>query len=244
MPSFGEPSPHIEVEKTMEINPSLKRIHPLIAAAAISVIVVSGVGIAAITGILPNSHGNDSPKQETQALVSDKTPAAQEPVTQNVKQQSKLLGETDAATVKRSAQAPVRSHAPRPTKTAQADYRESTRTTRAPVCYECGRIESVTTVQSQSAPTGVGMVAGGVIGGLLGNQVGGGNGKKLMTVAGAVGGGYAGHEIEKSRSTHTTYQVRVRMEDGTLRTFPFNNAPQWNTGDRIRVVDGYLQARG
>ncbi len=31
------------------------RIHPLIAAAAVAVIVVSGVGVAALTGILPSS---------------------------------------------------------------------------------------------------------------------------------------------------------------------------------------------
>ena len=52
--------------------------------------------------------------------------------------------------------------------------------------------------------TGVGAVAGG----LLGNQVGGGKGKTLATVAGAVGGGYAGNQIQKSHqdknATYTT----------------------------------------
>ena len=42
-----------------------------------------------------------------------------------------------------------------------------------------------------------GMVAGALIGGLLGNQVGGGNGKKAATVAGVVGGGYAGRQIDR-----------------------------------------------
>jgi uncharacterized protein YcfJ len=41
----------------------------------------------------------------------------------------------------------------------------------------------------------VGIGAGAVIGGLLGNQVGGGNGKKLATVAGIIGGGYLGNEV-------------------------------------------------
>jgi uncharacterized protein YcfJ len=36
-----------------------------------------------------------------------------------------------------------------------------------------------------------------VVGGLLGNQVGSGNGRKLATIAGAVGGGYVGNEIAK-----------------------------------------------
>lgn len=34
------------------------RIHPLVAAAAVSVTLVSGLGIAAMTGVLPNSHGH------------------------------------------------------------------------------------------------------------------------------------------------------------------------------------------
>ncbi|KTC48464.1 hypothetical protein AO262_00770 [Pseudomonas fluorescens ABAC62] len=48
-------------------------------------------------------------------------------------------------------------------------------------------------------------------GGLLGNQVGGGNGKKLATVAGAVGGGYAGNKVQEgmqNRDTYTTTQTR------------------------------------
>jgi uncharacterized protein YcfJ len=32
---------------------------------------------------------------------------------------------------------------------------------------------------------------------LIGNQVGGGNGKTLATIAGAVGGGYIGNEVAK-----------------------------------------------
>jgi uncharacterized protein YcfJ len=35
------------------------------------------------------------------------------------------------------------------------------------------------------------------VGGLIGNQVGSGNGRKLATIAGAIGGAYAGNEIAK-----------------------------------------------
>jgi uncharacterized protein YcfJ len=57
----------------------------------------------------------------------------------------------------------------------------------------------------------VGTVLGAVGGGLLGNMVGGGNGKKLATVAGAVGGGYAGNKVQEgmqNRDTYTTTQTR------------------------------------
>ena len=43
----------------------------------------------------------------------------------------------------------------------------------------------------------VGIAAGAVIGGILGNQVGGGNGRTLATVGGAVGGGYLGDVVGK-----------------------------------------------
>lgn len=57
----------------------------------------------------------------------------------------------------------------------------------------------------------VGSVLGAVAGGLLGNQVGGGHGKKLATVAGAVGGGYAGNKVQEhmqAGDTYTTTQTR------------------------------------
>ncbi|MYM25622.1 glycine zipper 2TM domain-containing protein [Duganella sp. FT135W] len=47
----------------------------------------------------------------------------------------------------------------------------------------------------QNSVVGIGL--GAVVGGLLGNQVGSGNGRKLATIAGAVGGGYVGNEIAK-----------------------------------------------
>ncbi|HSC82708.1 MAG TPA: glycine zipper 2TM domain-containing protein [Pseudomonas sp.] len=56
-----------------------------------------------------------------------------------------------------------------------------------------------------------GTVLGAVAGGLLGNQIGGGNGKKLATVAGAVGGGYAGNKVQEGmqeRDTYTTTETR------------------------------------
>ena len=41
-----------------------------------------------------------------------------------------------------------------------------------------------------------GTVIGALAGGLLGNQIGGGTGKKVATVAGAAAGGYAGNTVQ------------------------------------------------
>ncbi|MGJ7514592.1 glycine zipper 2TM domain-containing protein [Pseudomonas baetica] len=56
-----------------------------------------------------------------------------------------------------------------------------------------------------------GTVVGALAGGLLGNQIGGGTGKKIATVAGAVGGGYAGNKVQEGmqeRDTYTTTETR------------------------------------
>ncbi len=103
--------------------------------------------------------------------------------------------------------------------------------------------------QHQIAGTAIGAVLGGV----LGNQVGGGKGKTLATVAGAVGGGYAGKRIEQSRqqgdvSTSTerrcstvdnkstrivAYDVRYEY-NGVTRTTRMDHDP----GDRVEVKEG------
>lgn len=56
-----------------------------------------------------------------------------------------------------------------------------------------------------------GSAIGAVVGGLLGNQVGGGSGKKLATIAGAAAGGYAGNQVQKSMQDKDTYTTTERV---------------------------------
>lgn len=93
------------------------------------------------------------------------------------------------------------------------------KTAQAPVCRDCGVVESVRTVTHKGQSSGVGALAGGVLGAAVGNQMGKGNGRTAMTVLGAIGGGFAGHEIEKQARAETVYAVRVRMDDGSVRSF-------------------------
>lgn len=103
----------------------------------------------------------------------------------------------------------------------------------APVCKNCGVVESVRTVTHKGEASGVGAVAGGVLGAAVGNQMGKGDGRKAMTVLGALGGGLAGHEVEKRSKSTTVHEVQIRMDDGTLRTVQQAQAPR--TGARVRV---------
>jgi outer membrane lipoprotein SlyB len=114
----------------------------------------------------------------------------------------------------------------------------------APVarCESCGTVVAVTAVQRAGQGSGVGAVAGGVVGGLLGNQVGGGSGRAVATVIGAVGGGFAGNEVEKRVRQNTSYAVRVRMDDGSVRTL--EQAEAVAVGSPVLVQNGTARARG
>jgi outer membrane lipoprotein SlyB len=103
------------------------------------------------------------------------------------------------------------------------------------MCVQCGRVEAVTPVQREAQASGVGAVAGAVVGGLVGNQFGGGDGKTLATIAGMVGGGWAGNTVERKMKTETVYRVEVRMENGSLRTL--EQAQPVAVGARV-TVDG------
>jgi outer membrane lipoprotein SlyB len=107
----------------------------------------------------------------------------------------------------------------------------------APVCGNCGAIESVTPVvgTTKADGPGIGAVGGGVLGAVIGNQVGQGNGRTVATIIGAVGGGLAGNAIEKNMKKETVYQVGVRMDDGSRRTIEVAQAPA--VGSKV-TVDG------
>lgn len=105
------------------------------------------------------------------------------------------------------------------------------------LCNSCGRVTDVHTETRRGKASGVGAVGGAVVGGLLGNMVGGGNGRKLATVGGAVAGGYAGNEIEKNHKTYTVWVVQVEERGGHTRRFERNADPGLRVGDQVRLTE-------
>lgn len=115
----------------------------------------------------------------------------------------------------------------------------------APVCHECGVVQSIDVTQvASNDPSVLGTVAGGVLGALVGHQIGNGNGRTAMTVVGAAGGAYAGNQIEKKMTQQQRYVVHVRMDDGTYRTFYLTSPPPYAQGNRIRLENGAPVAIG
>ncbi|OAJ54683.1 glycine zipper 2TM domain-containing protein [Paraburkholderia ginsengiterrae] len=234
-------------------NPQRSRIHPLVAGAAVAVILASATGIAAMTGLLPTSHAVTEPALPVTAAaqVASAPLAAPQPVPV---QQTAQLPVQQAAQQPVQQAAPARppvhhTHRPSPTPAPgyannqgyQANYNNPAPRPVAADPY-AGEVVAINTVQSPEPTTGLGALGGAFAGGLVGNQIGGGRGKILTTIAGAVGGGLAGNGIEHAVRKQTTYEVQVRMQDGSYRNFSYQTQPAVQVGERVHVSGDSLSA--
>ncbi|MCM2288764.1 MAG: glycine zipper 2TM domain-containing protein [Sulfuritalea sp.] len=111
------------------------------------------------------------------------------------------------------------------------------------VCAGCGKVLSVKVVEKEGKAGAVGMVAGGVAGALLGNQVGSGTGRTVATVAGAAGGAYAGNKIEQKMKTTKVWDVAVRFDNGEEKTYSFDKDPGFTAGTDVKASNGSITRR-
>lgn len=110
----------------------------------------------------------------------------------------------------------------------------------APVCTTCGVVESYAAVQVKGQNNGVGAVAGGLGGALIGSKIAGRGNHTLGGAIGAVGGGLLGNAIETHERTSTAYDVHVRMEDGSVRTVRQATVP--TVGQHVTVDGSTMKA--
>lgn len=110
-------------------------------------------------------------------------------------------------------------------------------------CADCGQVVGVIMGTREGKGGPIGMIGGGVAGALLGNQVGGGTGKTVATIAGAAGGAYAGHKVEGKLKSTKFWSVRVLLDSGEERTFEFDHNPGVSSGDLVKVSGGSVTRR-
>ncbi|WP_250512240.1 glycine zipper 2TM domain-containing protein [Caballeronia sp. INDeC2] len=216
-----------------EIQTKPSRIHPLVAAAAVSIIVACGTGVAAMTGLLPSS------KATATTVTASPLVDAQTARPATVAQASPAAAQQPA-----SLPRAVRGHHPTPLH-RPAPAQDSTSYTPNPApAYDpyAGEVTAVNAVQTAQPTTGIGAIGGAVVGGLAGTQIGNGRGRTAATIIGAIGGGLAGNQIEHVVHKATTYQVQVRMNDGSVRSFNYEAAPGVAVGQRVRVSGETLTA--
>jgi outer membrane lipoprotein SlyB len=106
----------------------------------------------------------------------------------------------------------------------------------APLRVEHGTVEAIEVYRrSDGQPVNVGTLLGGIAGGVIGHQIGGGHGNTVATIGGAIAGAVVGSEVEKRRVEGTRYRITVRLASGA--TLSVDEAAEVNlrVGDRVRV---------
>ncbi|HMH18533.1 MAG TPA: hypothetical protein VK572_10350 [Burkholderiales bacterium] len=159
------------------------RISPLAAGVAVSVMIVSLIGVGAATGMLPKALSQK--QNDLSQRQNDARPAGPE--------------------------------------------RGSVALDR---CSLCGAIESIRIVEVRDETKAAGEFTGAVADPDKGNT------DATTTVLGAVGGVFAGNEMDKK--TRRVYRVTVHMDDGSFRTISLSSPPAFAVGEKVRVVEGKL----
>jgi len=242
-----------------------RTLHPALWVASIAATAFSLVGIASMTGVLPQKA--DTPVQTaalTQPVAAAATPAAPvvpvAPVatTPTTTVNVQVAAPAAPAPIAKAAATPrpVRRAAPRSEPVANREearneprdegFRNLSTTPAQPaapaLCRDCGIVEAVNAIEQPGEASGLGAAAGGVLGGVVGNQIGNGGARQTARILGMIGGAVAGHQIEKSQRKTMKYELVVRFEDGTTRRFDYDSQPSWQAGERVKLVNGVLVA--
>ena len=211
-----------------------RTLHPLLTAAAVSLVVFSAVGVAAITGLIPVSKGSvkdDAPLAVVEAPVAAPAPASAPVATPRPVKKKAVHNAPKPLPAPAPAPAPM-SYEP----VAQAPQAEIRKPAVKPGVL--GSVESVREVVEDGKAKGIGAVTGGVVGAVLGHQL---NDNKLVTLVGGAAGAFIGNEAEKRQRATKHWELTVRLDDGRTQTITSQAAPFWRPGDRVRLLDGKLQ---
>jgi outer membrane lipoprotein SlyB len=121
------------------------------------------------------------------------------------------------------------------------DY--SAREERSVQTVEYGTVQSVRSVKVDEGSAPVGTIAGAAVGGLLGSQIGHGDGRAVGAILGAVGGGFAGNAIEHKVTEHDGLEITVRLDNGSSIAVVQGGSGDLRPGDRVQVLNGPGGAR-
>ncbi|PHM67028.1 membrane protein [Xenorhabdus stockiae] len=105
-----------------------------------------------------------------------------------------------------------------------------------------GTILSVRPVTIKGSQAGnqnmLGAIGGAVLGGLLGDSVGGGRGQRLATAAGAIVGGMAGQGIEGAIDQTKGVELEIRTDSGrNIVVVQKQDQVIFSKGQRIKIAD-------
>jgi outer membrane lipoprotein SlyB len=109
---------------------------------------------------------------------------------------------------------------------------------------QAGRMQSVqdgevlfvrpVTIEGSDSP--VGAIAGGALGYVVGDSVGGGRGTRIARVAGTIGGAAAGSAVQRNVTQEDALEITVRLDNGQIISIVQAADEPFNDGDRVRVL--------
>jgi outer membrane lipoprotein SlyB len=102
--------------------------------------------------------------------------------------------------------------------------------------FERGEVIYVRAITIEGESNGVGAVAGGAMGLVVGNLVGGGRGRDLARVSGTLAGAAAGTAIEQAVTTVAGVEVSILLESGELLVVHQAADEVFEPGDSVRVI--------
>lgn len=109
-----------------------------------------------------------------------------------------------------------------------------------------GTVTALRRVQIQADSRAGGLIGtggGAVIGGLLGNQVGGGSGRTLATAAGVIAGSLAGSKFEESANRIPAWEIEIRQDSGQSVIIVQQADQAFQVGQRVRIIGSGNSAR-
>jgi len=98
-------------------------------------------------------------------------------------------------------------------------------------------VETVREVTLDGGQSGVGVLAGGALGGIAaGRNIGSGTGSLVAGIIGAVAGGLAGQAVEGHVSKQRALEITVRLDNGELRAITQEADEIFRPGERVRLL--------
>ena len=90
------------------------------------------------------------------------------------------------------------------------------------------------TIEGSNSP--VGAIAGGALGFVVGNNIGGGRGRDVARVGGTIGGAAAGHAVQRNVTQEQALEITVQLDNGQILSIVQAADEPFNDGDRVRVL--------
>ena len=123
-------------------------------------------------------------------------------------------------------------------------YKVSKEDSQVQLNTELGTIIDVVPVRIQGGTSTVGAVAGGLIGGIVSEKIGGGTGQEVAIIAGTVAGGGIGYYLPVKIGEHNGFLYTISVDNkerpvGVIQGEDKKKGYNFKVGDRATIVYGY-----